>query len=106
MGRPMFEGERPGEAIRAQRGGALRCRQWETEAALRMLENNLDPEVAVDWESLIVYGGSGRAARNWHEFHRIVRALKTLERDETLLIQSGKPVGIVRTFEHCPKVLL
>src|SRR5256886_1904088 len=102
----MFDAERPAQPIRAQRGNALRCRQWETEAALRMLENNLDPEVAVDWESLIVYGGSGRAARNWHEYHRIVRALTELGRDETLLIQSGKPVGVVRTFEHGPRVLI
>jgi urocanate hydratase len=102
----MFEEERPREPIRAQRGNGLRCRQWETEAALRMLENNLDPEVAVDWENLIVYGGSGRAARNWREYHRIVRALTELGRDETLLIQSGKPVGVVRTFEHCPRILI
>jgi urocanate hydratase len=102
----MYEEERPREPIRARRGNTLRCRQWETEAALRMLENNLDPEVAVDWESLIVYGGSGRAARNWREYHRIVRALTELGRDETLLIQSGKPVGVVRTFEHSPKVLI
>jgi urocanate hydratase len=106
MGRPMFMDEKPAAPIRAATGTALRCRTWEAEAALRMLENNLDPAVAVDWEQLVVYGGSGRAARNWHEYHRITRALRDLGPDETLLIQSGKPVGVLRTFAHAPRVLI
>jgi urocanate hydratase len=106
MSRPMFMEEKPAAPIRAATGTALRCRTWEAEAALRMLENNLDPAVAVDWEQLVVYGGSGRAARNWHEYHRITRALRDLGPDETLLIQSGKPVGVLRTFAHAPRVLI
>jgi urocanate hydratase len=106
MNRPMFMEEKPAAPIRAATGTALRCRTWEAEAALRMLENNLDPAVAVDWEQLVVYGGSGRAARNWHEYHRITRALRDLGPDETLLIQSGKPVGVLRTFAHAPRVLI
>jgi urocanate hydratase len=106
MSRPMFMEEKPAGPIRAATGTALRCRTWEAEAALRMLENNLDPAVAVDWEQLVVYGGSGRAARNWHEYHRITRALRELGPDETLLIQSGKPVGVLRTFAHAPRVLI
>jgi urocanate hydratase len=102
----MFTEEKPATPIRAATGTSRRCRSWEAEAALRMLENNLDPAVAVDWEQLIVYGGSGRAARNWREFHRITQALRDLEADETLLIQSGKPVGILRTFAHAPRVLI
>jgi urocanate hydratase len=102
----MFMDEKPAAPIRAATGTALRCRTWEAEAALRMLENNLDPAVAVDWEQLVVYGGSGRAARNWHEYHRITRALRDLGPDETLLIQSGKPVGVLRTFAHAPRVLI
>jgi urocanate hydratase len=103
--RPMFMEEKPG-VIRAQRGKILRAKTWEAEAALRMLENNLDPEVALDPDQLIVYGGSGRAARNWREFNRIVAALKTLEADETLLVQSGKAVGILRTHPYSPRVLI
>jgi len=106
MSRPMFMEEKPAAPIHAATGTALRCRTWEAEAALRMLENNLDPAVAVDWEQLVVYGGSGRAARNWHEYHRITRALRELGPDETLLIQSGKPVGVLRTFAHAPRVLI
>jgi urocanate hydratase len=106
MSRPMFMEEKPAAPIRAATGTALRCRTWEAEAALRMLENNLDPAVAVDWEQLVVYGGSGRAARNWHEYHRISRALRDLGLDDTLLIQSGKPVGVLRTFAHAPRVLI
>jgi len=97
---------KPKAPIRAARGMTLRCTTWETEAALRMLENNLDPEVAIDPDHLIVYGGAGRAARNWKEFHTIVAALTSLAPDETLLIQSGKAVGAVRTFEHAPRVLI
>jgi urocanate hydratase len=92
--------------IRAPRGTTLHCRGWQQEAALRMLMNNLDPEVAERPEELVVYGGTGKAARNWESFHAIVRALKSLADDETLLIQSGKPVGILRTHEAAPRVLL
>jgi urocanate hydratase len=92
--------------IRAPRGTALNCKGWEQEAALRMLMNNLDPEVAERPEDLVVYGGSGKAARNWEAFDAIVRTLKTLENDETLLVQSGKPVGVFRTHEDAPRVLI
>ena len=84
----------------------MSCKGWPQEAALRMLMNNLDPEVAERPQDLVVYGGRGKAARNWECFHAIVRALKSLENDETLLIQSGKPVGVFRTFEHAPRVLI
>jgi urocanate hydratase len=94
------------EPVRAPRGSALSCRGWPQEAALRMLMNNLDPEVAEHPEQLVVYGGSGRAARSWEAFHAIVGALRELEADETLLVQSGKPVGIVRTHEWAPRVLI
>jgi urocanate hydratase len=92
--------------VRAPRGTTLSCKGWHQEAALRMLMNNLDEEVAEDPRRLIVYGGSGRAARSWEAFHAIVDALRKLENDETLLIQSGKPVGIFRTFPHSPRVLI
>jgi urocanate hydratase len=92
--------------IRAPRGSEMQCKGWEQEAALRMLMNNLDPEVAERPEELVVYGGIGRAARNWDCFEAIVRNLKELENDETLLIQSGKPVGKFRTHEDAPRVLL
>src|SRR5579864_3176099 len=92
--------------IRAPRGTALSCKGWHQEAAMRMLMNNLDEEVAENPRKLIVYGGSGRAARSWEAFHAIVRALRNLENDETLLVQSGKPVGIFRTFPHSPRVLI
>ena len=92
--------------IRAARGNKLSCRGWVQEAALRMLCNNLDPEVAEDPDSLVVYGGSGKAARSWDAFDSICRALTTLENDETLLIQSGKPVGIAKTHENAPRVLI
>jgi urocanate hydratase len=92
--------------IRAPRGTKLNTRGWQQEAALRMLMNNLDPEVAERPEDLVVYGGTGKAARNWECFEAIVRALKTLADDETLLIQSGKPVGVLRTHEAAPRVLL
>ncbi len=94
------------EIIRAPRGTRLNTKGWQQEAALRMLMNNLDPEVAERPDDLVVYGGTGKAARNWECFHAIVRALKGLENDETLLIQSGKPVGILRTHEAAPRVLL
>ena len=92
--------------VRAPRGNQISCRGWIQEAALRMLMNNLDPEVAERPEELIVYGGTGRAARSWEAFEAIVAALRTLGNDETLLVQSGKPVGIFTTFEHAPRVLI
>ncbi len=92
--------------IRAPRGSTLSCKGWGQEAALRMLMNNLDPEVAERPEELIVYGGTGKAARNWEAFDALVRCLRELENDETLLVQSGKPVGIVRTFPDAPRVLI
>jgi urocanate hydratase len=93
-------------SIRAPRGPAISCKGWHQEAALRMIHNNLDPEVAERPDDLIVYGGTGRAARDWPSFHAIVRALRSLENDETLLVQSGKPVGIFRTHPESPRVLL
>jgi urocanate hydratase len=96
-------GARP---VRAPRGSTLSCKGWPQEAAMRMLMNNLDPEVAEHPDQLIVYGGSGRAARSWEAFDAIVAALRDLEADETLLVQSGKPVGIFRTHEWAPRVLI
>src|SRR5438105_7475258 len=96
-------GPRP---VRAPRGPQRSCKGWIQEAALRMLMNNLDPEVAEDPDRLVVYGGSGKAARNWEAFDRIVAALHKLENDETLLVQSGKPVGVIRTHELAPRVLI
>jgi urocanate hydratase len=96
-------GPRP---VRAPRGTALTCKGWPQEAAMRMLMNNLDPEVAEHPDELIVYGGSGRAARSWEAFDGIVRSLCYLEGDETLLVQSGKPVGVFRTHEWAPRVLI
>jgi urocanate hydratase len=93
-------------AIRAPRGTQLRCQGWHQEAALRMIHNNLDPEVAERPEDLIVYGGTGRAARDWPSFHAIVRALESLANDETLLVQSGRPVGVFRTHPESPRVLI
>ena len=93
-------------AIRAPRGGGLSCKGWQQEAALRMLMNNLDGEVAERPQDLVVYGGRGKAARDWTSYKAIVRALKSLENDETLLIQSGKPVGIFRTHPYSPRVLI
>src|SRR5881397_4212056 len=92
--------------VRAPRGTVLSCRGWQQEAALRMLMNNLDPEVAERPDQLIVYGGTGKAARNWECFDAIVAALKRLKNDETLLVQSGKPVGVFRTHENAPRVLI
>jgi urocanate hydratase len=100
------ETARPTEPIRAPRGTALSCKGWPQEAALRMLMNNLDPDVAERWQDLVVYGGSGKAARNWEAFHRIVATLKRLAGDETLLVQSGKPVGVFRTHADAPRVLI
>lgn len=92
--------------IRAPRGNELTCKGWVQEAALRMLMNNLDPEVAENPDDLVVYGGIGKAARNWESYHAIINELKELENDETLLIQSGKPVGKFRTHENSPRVLI
>jgi urocanate hydratase len=94
------------QTVRAPRGTSLSCKGWQQEAALRMLMNNLDPEVAEKPQELIVYGGTGKAARNWECFHAIVRSLRALENDETLLVQSGKPVGVFRTHEYAPRVLI
>jgi urocanate hydratase len=96
----------PTSQIRAPRGTQLRCKGWHQEAALRMIHNNLDPEVAEKPDELIVYGGTGRAARDWPSFHAIVRALESLANDETLLVQSGRPVGIFRTHPESPRVLI
>lgn len=96
-------GPRP---VRAPRGTTLSCKGWPQEAAMRMLMNNLDPEVAERPDDLVIYGGSGRAARSWDAFDAIVRSLQQLDNDETLLIQSGKPVGIVRTHTNAPRVLI
>ncbi|HEX2306810.1 MAG TPA: urocanate hydratase [Jatrophihabitantaceae bacterium] len=92
--------------IHAPRGTELSARGWQTEAPLRMLQNNLDPEVAERPEELVVYGGTGKAARDWPSYHAIVRALQGLALDETLLVQSGKPVGVMRTHEWAPRVLI
>src|ERR687898_1488029 len=98
-----ISGPRP---VRAPRGTELSTRGWPQEAALRMLMNNLDPEVAEDPDALVVYGGTGRAARSWESFDAIVRELRRLEDDETLLVQSGKPVAVFRTHPEAPRVLL
>ncbi|MCG3174574.1 MAG: Urocanate hydratase [Myxococcota bacterium] len=92
--------------IRAPRGGSLACKGWVQEAAMRMIMNNLDPEVAERPADLVVYGGIGKAARNWDCYHAIVRSLRELESDETLLVQSGKPVGVMKTHPDAPRVLL
>src|SRR5712691_8250553 len=95
-----------GRTVRAPRGAEISCKGWHQEAALRMLMNNLDPEVAERPEDLVVYGGSGKAARNWACFDQLVRSLRALENDETLLVQSGKPVGVFTTHEGAPRVLI
>ncbi|MBX3181439.1 MAG: urocanate hydratase [Polyangiaceae bacterium] len=105
-GRPLHLAERPTEPIHAPRGGTKTARTWDTEAAKRMLMNNLDPANAIDWETLVVYGGSGRAARNWREYHKIVSALDSLAPDETLCIQSGAAVYVARTHPGAPRVLI
>ena len=92
--------------IRAPRGLDLNCTTWQAEGALRCLMNNLDPEVAEEPSKLIVYGGSGKAARSWEAFDAIVKSLKGLAADETLLVQSGKPVGIFRTHEDAPRAII
>ena len=98
-----MRGARP---VRATRGTEMTCRSWGAEAALRMLQNNLDPEVAERPDDLVVYGGNGRAARSWEAFDAIVDSLRAMAPDDTLLVQSGKPVGVVRTHEGAPRVLI
>ncbi|HEY8815310.1 MAG TPA: urocanate hydratase, partial [Candidatus Dormibacteraeota bacterium] len=92
--------------IRAPRGSGMSCLGWSQEAAMRMLMNNLDPEVAERPDDLVVYGGTGKAARSWEAFDAIVRELKVLKGDQTLLVQSGKPVGVFDTHEWAPRVLI
>src|ERR1700731_1426092 len=92
--------------FRAPRGTQISCKGWQQEAALRMLMNNLDPDVAEKPEELIVYGERGKAARNWKCYEAIVASLRSLENDETLIVQSGKPVGIFRTHDYAPRVLI
>ena len=96
----------PITGISAPRGTDLSCRGWQQEAAYRMLQNNLDPEVAENPDELVVYGGTGRAARSWDAYRAMLHTLTTLERDETMLVQSGKPVGVLRTHEWAPRVLI
>ena len=96
----------PPGGVRSPRGTSLTCRGWPQEAAFRMLQNNLDPEVAERPADLVVYGGTGRAARSWDAYHAMIRTLTTLEDDETMLVQSGKPVGVLRTHEWAPRVLI
>ena len=104
--RPMYPEFRPEGIIKANRGNKLECKTWEIEAALRMLKNNLDPENCLIPEELIVYGGSGRAARNWKAYRQTVNALLNLKEDETLIMQSGKPVGVIRSHPYSPRVLI
>ncbi|MBL8288272.1 MAG: urocanate hydratase, partial [Rubrivivax sp.] len=92
--------------VRAPRGSALTCRNWLIEAAWRMIQNNLDPEVAENPDALVVYGGIGKAARNWQCYEAILHALRELKEDESLLVQSGKPVGVFRTHADAPRVLI
>ncbi|MGH6656734.1 MAG: urocanate hydratase, partial [Actinocrinis sp.] len=92
--------------VSAPRGTSLNTLGWQQEAAYRMLQNNLDPEVAEHPEELVVYGGTGKAARNWASFDALLRTLTTLRGDETMLVQSGKPVGVMRTHEWAPRVIL
>jgi urocanate hydratase len=92
--------------VKAPRGTSISCKSWQQEAAMRMLMNNLDEDVAERPQDLVIYGGTGKAARNWDCYHAIVRSLKSLENDETLLVQSGKPVGIFKTHEYAPRVLI
>src|SRR5882672_3447528 len=106
LSHPKSESQSKKRVVRAPRGLEKTCQGWIQEAALRMLMNNLDPEVAEDPDRLVVYGGSGKAARTWKDFDRIVATLRKLENDETLLVQSGKPVGVVRTHEMAPRVLI
>src|SRR5829696_6610718 len=103
MSEPLSDAHR---TVRAPRGPAHTCKGWAQEGALRMLMNNLDPDVAERPQDLVVYGGTGRAAPSWERFDAIVAALRELEDDETLLVQSGKPVAVFRTHEWAPRVLI
>src|ERR1700716_3971968 len=96
----------PYTPVRAPRGNQISCKGWQQEAAMRMLMNNLDEEVAEGPKDLVVYGGTGRAAGSWEAYHAIVASLKSLENDQTLLVQSGKPVGVFKTHEYAPRVLI
>ncbi len=98
--------EKERTSIKANRGTELTCKGWTQEAAMRMLMNNLDPEVAEDPANLIIYGGNGKAARNWESYEKIIQTLKNLENNETLLIQSGKPVAVFKTYSDAPRVLI
>src|SRR3989442_7520241 len=98
-----MSGPRP---VRAPRGTEISALGWQQDAAMRMLMNNLDPEVAEHPDELVVYGGTGKAARNWPSFDAMVRTLRTLKNDETMLVQSGKPVGVMQTHEWAPRVLI
>ncbi len=106
MTRPMFYEFKPQTPIQSPTGTTLTCKNWDSEAALRMLMNSLNPDIATQPEELIIYGGTGRAARNWKEYQRIVHALEALEKDETLCIQSGKPVYIAKTHEWSPRIII
>jgi urocanate hydratase len=103
---PVETGTQVPTSIRAPRGNSITCKGWQQEAAMRMLMNNLDEEVAERPQDLVVYGGTGRAARSWEAYHAIVETLKKLENDETLLVQSGKPVGVFKTHDYAPRVLI
>ena len=92
--------------IKSPIGTQLHCKNWITEAAFRMLQNNLDPEVAERPDELIVYGGLGKAARNWESYDKIIELLKNLNEDETLMVQSGKPIGVLRSHKDAPRVLI
>ena len=100
---PPLAGPHP---VRAPRGSTITCRNWLIEAAYRMIQNNLDPEVAENPDALVVYGGIGKAARDWPSYEAILKALRALGEDETLLVQSGKPVGVFRTTVDSPRVLI
>src|SRR5437764_9175558 len=103
---PTASGASGPRTVRAPRGTTLSCKGWQQEAAMRMIMNNLDPDVAEKPDELIVYGGIGKAARDWECFDRIVETLKNLDEDETLLVQSGKPVGVFKTHPDAPRVLI
>ncbi len=105
-GRPMHMAAKPDKPVKAPIGTTRSAQTWDAEAARRMLHNNVNPANAIDWEQLIVYGGTGRAARNWHEFHKITRALENLAPDETLCVQSGRAVYVARTHPQAPRVII
>jgi urocanate hydratase len=102
----MIDRRKNSRAVKSPRGTEISAKSWLTEAPLRMLMNNLDPEVAENPDELVVYGGIGRAARDWASFDAIVSALRRLDADQTLLVQSGKPVGVFRTHADAPRVLI